>query len=93
LKETTMTTRSGHQVGQLNEYLAAAPELLQDSNSLVASHSGNTAMPIDAYQVLVTKRRGPTPRVLRARSFDDIDDDLMPMLVGQPLGQPSDSKS
>jgi hypothetical protein len=45
-------TRSGHQVGTLNEYLAAAPELLQDSESVTTSYSAATALAMTAYQQL-----------------------------------------
>jgi hypothetical protein len=47
-------TRTGHQVGQLNEYLAAAPELLQDYESITTSHSAATALTQTAYQQLFT---------------------------------------
>jgi len=47
-------TRQTYQVGTLKEYLDNAPELLQDSESYLLSHTTATAMVADAYQQLFT---------------------------------------
>jgi hypothetical protein len=36
------------------DYLDAAPELLQDAENVTVSHLAATALPVDAYQILLT---------------------------------------